>query len=322
MVAGVVSACVRSARRRRRLLSAGEVAVIALSVGIGTLAAAAVGGTPATDRQAQLLALAVAILAGIAWGIERRADARSIARAMDRSFGLSGAWLTAFEIESRGSASPVAALLAREIAPAVSLNRFTAEAARSSALLLAVPFVSLSLWTLATEAREAPALVVIAPGDGGGVSSEAARLAETPGLPAHLVEKLRALAVEAGALRSPDRSRATPEPERAAAQRELAGRLDALRREVESSGMTRAGREGTMEGPDARIEPPPAASMHPTSTPDTAVPPSSGANPPGEAGAVPAEKGVLSPRWWPARYDAVVERWLQSEQAARDGRPR
>jgi hypothetical protein len=31
---------------------------------------------------------------------------------------------------------------------------------------------------------------------------------------------------------------------------------------------------------------------------------------------------VLSPRWWPARYDAVVERWLQSEQAARDGRPR
>jgi hypothetical protein len=319
MVAGVVSARVRSARQRELLLLSGELAVVGFSAGVATLAAAAVGGTPASEVQAQVLAWTVALLAGVAWRAERRTDIGSVARSMDRFFELSGAWLTAFECESKDSASPVARLLAREIAPAVSVRRFAAGAARSSALLLAAPFVSLALWTLAAEARDATAVGSVLPSpaiDGGAVRSEAARLASAPGLPAPLVEKLRALAAEASALRS------TPESERPAVERELASRLEALRREAESSGMTRAGREGTMEGPDARLEPPPAGSMVQTTPPDTASVPGSVPSSPANEVPAGAEKGVLSPRWWPARYDPIVERWLQSERAAADGRPR
>ena len=332
MATGVVHACVRSARRCGLLLFAGELVLVGVSVGLATLAAAAIGGTPSTDGQAQLVALAIAVLAGVAWRAERRTDAWSVAQAMDRFFGLSGAWMTAFECESTDSASPVGRLLAREIAPAVSVKRFAAGAARSFVLLLAAPFASLAVWTLATEAREATAVGSAGEGlagaalsstsGGGSVRSEAARLAATPGLPAPLVEKLHALAADAEALRSRERARATPEAERVAHEGELASRLEALRREVESSGMTRAGREGTMEGPDARLEPPPAASMVQTKPPDTAVSPGSVATPPPAEAAAGPEGGVLSPRWWPARYDPIVERWLQSERAARDGRPR
>ena len=68
---GSVSSSVRTALRGRSALSVGESLLIAVSAGIVTMAAAISGGSPTTDRQALILALAVAVLAGFAWGAER-----------------------------------------------------------------------------------------------------------------------------------------------------------------------------------------------------------------------------------------------------------
>lgn len=329
---GGVQASVRTALRGRWALTVGESLMIAASAGIVTMTSAVAGGSPTTDGQALTVALAVAILAGFAWGFERSANARSVARAMDRRFGLSGAWLTAYEAESRGSSSPLANLLAREIAPAASVNRFVSEAAKSSALFLAAPLASAALWSLAIEARESsPVDRIAATRTAGTMSgsvrgealhSEATRLAALPGLSSDLVEKLRALAAEAQALQSQPRRSAVFDPDRSAIECDIAARLEVLRHSALPSGMTPDARDGTMEGPGARIEPSPGASMHQTTPPSSVPISASGATSPGTEAAADAERGVLASRWWPTRYDSIVERWVESGRAAGDGRPR
>lgn len=327
-----VSSSVRTALRGRCALTVGESFLIAVSAGLVTMAAAIAGGSPTTDGQAMIVALAVAILAGFAWGSERNADARSVARAMDRRFGLSGAWLTAYEAESRGSSSPVSNLLAREIAPAASAHRFVSEAAKSAALFLAAPLASAALWSLAIEARETARVDRIEATTTAGTMSgsvrgetlqaEATRLSALSGLSSDLVEKLHTLAAEAQALHSSGRSAAAFDLDRRAAERNLAVRMEVLRHSALSSGMTPGARDGTMVGPDARIEPSPGAAMDQTTPPPSVFVSDAGATTPGTKVAGDLERGVVASRWWLTRYDSIVERWVESGSAARDGRPR
>jgi hypothetical protein len=332
MNSGSVSSSVGTALRGRRALSVGESLLIAASAGIATMAAAIAGGSSTTDRQALILALAVAILAGFSWGAERIADARSVARAMDRRFGLSGAWLTAYEAESRGSSSSLAGLLAREVAPAVSVSRYVGDAARSSALFLAAPLAAAALWSLAIEARDAtPVDRMEPPGAAGAIPgavraealrSEAARLAALPELSPDLAAKLRVLAAEAQALQSQVRPAGDLDIDRREAERRLAARMELLRHSALSSQMTPASRDGTMVGPDSRTAPSPGASMDQTTPLPSAPVPGTGAISQGTATPGDQERGVVASRWWQTQYDSIVQRWVESGRAARDGRSR
>jgi hypothetical protein len=310
----------------------GESLLIAVSAGTVTMAATIAGGSPTTEGQALIVALGVAILAGIAWGAELSADARSVARAMDRRFGLSGAWLTAYEAESRGAPSPLSNLLAREIAPAASARRFLSEAAKSSALFLAAPLASAALWSLAIETRETvhvdrletTTTVGRTAGSvrGETLQAEATRLAALPGLSSDLVEKLHALAADAEALHSPARRTAPFDLDRRAAERDLAVRMETLRHSALSSGMTSDSKDGTIVSPDARIEPSPGASMDKPTPPASLLIPGADSTSPAAGDAEPRERGVVASRWWLTRYDSVVERWVESGSAAGGGRPR
>ena len=84
--------------------------------------------------------------------------------------------------------------------------------------------------------------------------------------------------------------------------------------------MTPVGAEGTMEGPDLGSERSPDTSMQDNRSDN----PAQGQDAAKSAGAplVMAEGGVLGSRWWPARFDVIVERWVENERSARDGSSR
>jgi hypothetical protein len=144
MAAATVSAKVRSAHRARILLVALESSIVGLSTGIGILAVGSLVRIDPGDPQTAILLALVGSLSGLSWWMERSADAAAVARSIDRRSGWRGALTTAFEVESAAIATPVAAALAREIAPLVSPRRFLASEARSSAAVLAAPFLALA----------------------------------------------------------------------------------------------------------------------------------------------------------------------------------
>jgi hypothetical protein len=323
---------VRTALRAQLVLVGGESLLLAVSAGLLTMAAAAAEGTSATEGQAIVAAGLVAILTAFTWGAERRADARTVARTLDRRSGLSGAVLTAFEAESGGAASPVADLLARKVAPTISVKSFVRDTARSSALLLAAPLASVALWMLAADALEVSSKRLLENSDSAvfvfgtapweRLRSEAMHLASTPGLPAALAEKLRALADEAGRARSSVGGRAASDANRASEEPDLARRLEVLRRSAQTSGVTSGTEQGTMAGPDARVEISPDASMKDTNPRSADRTRDAGATPTVGSPQADPEGGVVASRWWPARYDAVVARWIESARATRNGRSR
>jgi hypothetical protein len=323
MVPGTVSSIVRSALRTQLALTAAESLVLGASAALVTLAAAVAGGTAAGERQAAAAAAVTALLTACSWAIERLPRADSVARRMDGQFRLSGGVLTALETEANPSSSALAVVLSARIAPSLSRAAFARHAARSSAMLLVAPFVALTFWNLATDAQESARVDGRgAPGAPGGavrsddaadLASEATRLAVTPGLPAELVDRLRALAARADELRAPSAQSAE---ERGARELDLASQLEELRRAAAAgAAVTPGASDGTMAGPGARTVRDPDAAM-------PSVNPSRQPAAPGNDAASEGERGVVGSRWWPQRYDAVVERWIEARRNAGDGRNR
>ncbi|HEV8113429.1 MAG TPA: hypothetical protein VGR31_11695 [Planctomycetota bacterium] len=322
MVPGTVSSIVRSALRTQLALTAAESLVLGASAALVTLAAAVAGGTAVGERQAAAAAAVTALLTACSWAIERRPRADSVARRMDGQFRLSGGVLTALETEANPSSSALAVALSARIAPSLSRAAFARHAARSSAMLLVAPFVALTFWNLATDAQESARVdgrgAPAAPGgtvrsdDAADLASEATRLAVTPGLPAELVDRLRALAARADELRAPSAQSAE---ERGARELDLASQLEELRRAAAGAAVTPGASDGTMAGPGARTVRDPDAAMPP-------VNPSRHPAAPGNDAASEGERGVVGSRWWPQRYDAVVERWIEARRNAGDGRNR
>jgi len=313
MATGAVSARVRGARRARLALTAGECLLVAVSAAWLTLAAAAASGAPAGGFQPFAAAGLSAAFAAAAWIGERDLDAESVAREMDLRSGLRGALFTAFEAEARGSASPLVQVLGAEIAPRLSVRAFVREAARSSALLLAAPCVALALWTFSLESRGEPGRA----GSGAGAaelggngpvrSSRGGDARPSAAPPSGVGESAR-----------PEVPRPSPSAPDARESRDAGA---APRRDADP-GVTSGVGEGTMAGPDARIERSPDASMKPSNTTAGAVPSAPPTSSPSGASAAGTEGGVAASRWWPRRYDSVVERWIESQRAARGGRPR
>jgi hypothetical protein len=151
-----VSRHVRSAFRAHALVVVAESLVVAASAGIATHAAAIAGSSGGGGAQRAWIALVVAALAAVAWALERLGDPSSVARKLDRDRGLRGAVLTAFQAEALPEMSEVARLLGSRVAPELNARRFLGAAARPSAVLLALPCLSIALWSLATDASREP----------------------------------------------------------------------------------------------------------------------------------------------------------------------
>lgn len=328
MAPGTVSSKVRAAHRGRTLLIAIESSIVGLSTGIATLAVGATARVDPNDPQTVALLVLVGILGALTWWMERRGDAASVARSIDRRSGLAGALTTAFETESVANRTPVAAALAASIAPLVSPRRFLAREMRSSAAVLAAPFLALALLGAVTEGRvslddprDLDSAVVSSSstvlGRSADLRARARHLASSPGISAQEIAALRTLAQRAGPI---DTGAAAPEASMAKLEAdlaEIARRIEASRNPAPGAGVASGGRDGTMGGRDPRIDRPTDGPMRET--------PSSNPPPNASAPAVPgsgAEGGVGASRWWPERYDGVVERWIEARRAAAGGRSR
>jgi hypothetical protein len=331
--AASVSARVRAAYRGRSLLVALESAVIGASAGIAALAAAIAGRAEPRDAQTIALLALVATLGAVSWWLERRAAIGDVARAIDARADWHGALTTAFESEARADASPVAALLARRLAPSVPTRRFLGGEARSSSMVLAAPFLAAAFLGAVSEGRSAAQSAPVSASSRGpargprgsapgalsaraeDLRAEAERLAALPGRSPEEEAALRSLAEEAQRLAAQAGRPETPLARLEGEAAELARRIEALRGATPEAGVATGDQRGTMGGPESPVDAAGDGSMRDT-------PPSS---PPADArpGTPPAPgSGVGASRWWPERYDAIVERWVEARRAAAGGRPR
>ena len=325
MATGVVSGRLRATYRAHVALVLAESLLLAGSAGIAT-GAATLARLPAdAEGQAIAIALLVSALAGASWALERIGDRASVAREVDRQRGSKGAVLTAFQAESAGDASGLAQLLGSRVAHEVSTRSYARAAVRSSAPLLALPWLAIALWSLAVDSAGAPARDSIrssssasVAGHAAGIRSRAERLATTRELGAEVEAELARIAEDATALAAARVQPGIPASDTASELRDLERRLDVLQRSIPRETVTAGDGDGTMAGPDSGIDPGSDASMRDRTTPARPVELEPGAPVPG--GPAPAsgsaERGVLASRWWPPRYDAVVDRWVATRRHA------
>jgi hypothetical protein len=319
----IVSSRVRAVFRVHVGLVAAECLFVAASAGAATMAAALASVSPATqdERQRLVIAILVSVLAAIAWALERLGDLESVARTVDRQRGLRGAILTALQSEKADSPSSVAELLASRAAREVAPISYLRASWRASAPFLALPWFAIALWSLAAE-RSVATAERIASGSASAASvagirdrvaaiREAAdRIARTPGLAPDLEAVVRRISDAAAGV-----ERTSAELAHAQADgelRDLERRLDRVRNAIPLEAVTSGDARGRMTGPDRGIEPDPEAPMselHPRA-------PASGSSTGSEEG------GVLASRWWPSRYDGVVQRWLETRGQLPENRPR
>lgn len=327
MAAATVSSKVRAAHRGRLFLVAIESSTVGLSAGITAFAAAATGRVDPADPQTKVLLVLVGILGALSWWMERSGDAASVARSIDRRSGLEGALTTAFEADSIGDRTPIAAALSQRIAPVVSLRRFFRHEARSSAAVLAAPFLAIALLAAVTEGKRSSPDHSAAASSGSTVSDRASdlhgrvrELASVPGLSAQDIEALRALAeridsraVAPAGRKIADESLAPLEGE----LEDLARRIEAARGPASDAGVASSEGNGTMGNPAPPVDRPTDGSMRDTTAPNPTPRPDAS-----DVSGSGAEGGVGSSRWWPERYDGVVERWIEARRAAAAGRSR
>ena len=325
MATKVVSPRLRSVFRVHVGLVVAESVLVAASVGGATMAATIVSMPRAPSDETQRLAVAIlaAVLAANAGAHESDGDTETMARAIDRQRGLGGAVLTAFQSESAaGPSTSVAQLLAARISLEVSPLSFLRASWRASAPLLALPWFAIAIWSLAAERAG-----ISAPGNASAASpasvattgiharvaavrDAADRIARTPGLAPDLEAVSRRISEEADrvARTAAERPSARSDEE----LRDLERRLDLVRNAIPLEAVTSRDPRGRMTGPDRGTEPAPDARM-PEAHPLPPVP---------SPATDPNERGVLASKWWGARYDAVVARWLETRRQLPENRPR
>ena len=306
MAAGTVSAKVRVAHHGRLALVAAESALVGSAAAIATLAAGVAAGVDPGDPQLRVVLALAGILGAGSWWMERREDAASVARAIDRRSGWDGALTTAFEAESAADPSPVAAALARSLAPRIAPGRFLAGESRASIALLAAPCLAAALLAAILEGRTTPSdptahgssrrsSTAASLGRAADARDRALRLAGTPGIADVEADELRALAERAPRIDGT----ALAELEAELARRERA--IENSRSTSPGAGVASEGPDGTMGGRAPGGEGP---APDPMRTPSSPGPDAGGT-------ARGAEGGVGAARWWPERYDGVVERWIE-----------
>jgi len=343
-----VLAAVRAARAG--LCAARALEALLLFAAGALVTASAVLLSEATGREAASVAWLGGALCAAAWWGEHALGLAATARALDRELGADGALATAFELEQRRAAlRPLEELLRERVLAPLRLAPLWRALRPSILVPLGAPLAAGVVFALVLDARavsptDEPA--ALAPGlenalDAAELALErTAPVAESQAARAALA-RLRAALPLAGAPGAAPEARAEaaqagaelerrlaelgaalePGAERPAALEQARLWLDALRAglapasNAAGSGppldgpLTRGPAQGTISG--SNPEPTPLAEpMTNDRTPAAAEAPASEA--------LATQQGT----WWPAEYDAVVERWLALSRAAREGEAR
>ena len=317
----IVSPRVRAVFRVHIGLVVAESLFVAASAGAATMASALASiprGAP-DERQRLAIVILVAVLAGVAWALERLGDPETVARTIDRQRGLRGAVLTAYQSESAsGPFSSVAELLASRISREVSPLAFLRASWRGSAPLLALPWFAIALWSLTADRaptlpatnRAASSAAALATGIRervAAIQDTADRIARTPGLAADLAAVSRRISDEAGRI-----SRAGASAPAGRELEDLERRLDLVRDAIPREAVTGGDPRGRMSGPEGGTKPAPDAPMPEPQLPAAAK----------RSSTDPGEPGVLASRWWGTRYDRIVDRWLETRRQLPENGPR
>ncbi|MFT5291195.1 MAG: hypothetical protein ACI8QS_002591 [Planctomycetota bacterium] len=106
-VRGVVTAATRTLTALRLV----EGILLGIAFGCMTLAAALLSGLATARTDAIVLALAVGLIGGLTWVIEKRRGEPEVVRALDKRMRHGGALLTAWELEGDGVEQPLGKLL-------------------------------------------------------------------------------------------------------------------------------------------------------------------------------------------------------------------
>lgn len=335
------------ARRRRSWSSALESLALGLAAAGAGAAAAQVSGSAQVEA-ASLWAcgcLCGASMAGTWWVERAKLSDLDLARRLDRKLEADGALATAFEASRGGTLGSLGALLERRVLDGLDANRLRSALPSPGWIWLAPPALGAALLALAMELPPSMGAARDAGSPGGFEGARSAAL----GRAQQLLERTRADAgddaVRAAELvgevdRALQELQARSRPPSAdlglaAAADELSTRLQEQRKRLVAA----LGQESQAGAPQAS----PAAGAagggidsafgqdrdsglaigSPDRTMAGSNPANLGANrasPEPLPGEVVGEAGTLAGRWWPERYDPVVQGWRRALAAQGDGR--
>ena len=317
------------------------IACLCLALAAGVLAGADLAAV-GTWQAAGLCAL----LAGGTWQQEHRRATASVARDIDEGLGEGGALFTAWELEGRGAEDSLCSLLGREVAARRSARGMLAAILPASLPIMALPFLAAGLLFLALEEvrgepggpadwqrltlrleEDLEGFLGAEPGatlegseafleeqlaELADLARTAAQLATEPQGEGQGIEELRDLQQRLSALEAlaPGDSALLDQLQ------EAARTLDSALMALESEALVHAGPEpkgGAMGSPGAsQGREVPAAGAGGTMG-GSQPPPRTGSLSPGADG---RSAGVLSGPAWPAAYDGIVARWVETPRLA------
>jgi hypothetical protein len=278
------------------------------------------------------------VLVLLLWGLTHRASAAQVAREVDRALGENGALFTAWEIEGQPQPSPIAQRLAQEVAGGAPPGRMLRSILPMTLPLLAVPFAACALLFSAMEGarRDASqediegvvaklregigAVVADAPGSGDGAAQSLSALER---------QELQQLMRQVGDL-GKDLQAGEAAPEEIEDIQEKVAELGE-RLASESSEQLRNGLERTQAALDSArmsLEGGNSSGANSPSNQDSGGGKGSSAgtglaksgevgrmgaqNPPSPRASQALQPGVLGSPSWPAAYDGIVRRWVES----------
>ncbi|MBL8861340.1 MAG: hypothetical protein JNK02_04935 [Planctomycetes bacterium] len=307
----------RRAGRVHAVVRALECVAVGLASGALVLAAGLASGAELA-RDLILASAFVALLAVLLSWRERSPRTADVVQRADRAARLDGALAAALDAarRPRAPAAELAALLVERVRAAVRAPDLVRAALPRTPLFLVAPLAGAALVLFALERRPGEAGPVRAGvgalraaaalgrdlGDPEAVAVLEAALARLEAAPPGHQAEARAVAEASRALERLGRERGPSDPLRAELEAARAaletgaapGGAPAGSARPEGTGLANRGADGRMFGPPAGGEPAPGAGGPVIGTPVA-----------GGTG-----RGARSARWWPSRYDAVVEGYL------------
>jgi hypothetical protein len=334
-----------AARRRRTQNSALESTALGLcAVGIG-VAAALLSGTSA-EKLAALAAcglLCGASMAGTWWVERAKLGELDLARRLDRKLGLDGALATAFELRGDERGGGLVPILEQRVLARLGPEQLRSCQPAPGWSWLALPAIGALMVALALELPSSVAKWDMSRAPGGFQAAPAGPLASAEallqalqsgdldpeldrnGLAAQIEAALAELPSVGPALRTPSGLSAAElsaqllQARAALSHRESPG-AGAFTSDPRTGSGSGANSSDASEGADSALaigsldrtivgSNPPAAEQHGRPAESPSAP---------QAGA--GEAGTLAGRWWPERYDPVVQGWRRALAARGDGR--
>lgn len=332
--ASSITALVRRATRRARVVTASECLALGLAVVAVVAAGERLRGLDELARGELAAAALAGVAAGATWWLERRPTAHDVARRVDRVLARDGEFVTAYELEGR-ERGVIEELLLLRARSAVEPRAVARSVPPPSVVFAGAALCALAGWLFAREAVlvRAPTALETLANDARDFATSAA---SKPGSPE--LERARAAVARASveiARASETRSRPEPElvaslaaaldrvaradgenPERADRARSLAERArDAAARARAAAGSAETSSANADSDPTLANGDSNRTMSRPGSAADVAGEASSGSGDSRNASAPITPNASFAGRWWSARHDAVVAAWIEARRS-------